>query len=79
MHLPPTEYLDAHDLAIILKVSPATILRRARTKPQTLPPPVHLGPNFPLRWRQRDVCYWLAQMGFYEADTRFPGLSPVVH
>jgi len=59
MHLPPTAYLDAHDLAAILKVTPATILRRLKTRPHTLPPPAHLGPNFPLRWRQTDVVRWL--------------------
>jgi len=59
MHLPPTEYLDAHDLAAILKVTPATILRRVRAKPHTLPPSAHLGPNFPLRWRHADVVRWL--------------------
>jgi len=59
MHLPPTEYLDAHDLAAIFKVTSATILRRAKIKPHTLPPPVHLGLNFPLRWRHADVALWL--------------------
>lgn len=60
MHPLPT-YLDAHDLAAIFEVSPATILRRARTKPQSLPPPVYLGPGFPLRWRQADVVIWLQE------------------
>ncbi|AVK72233.1 DNA-binding protein [Cupriavidus necator] len=61
MHLPSTAYLDAHDLAAILKVSPATILRRARRQPHTLPAPAHLGPNFPLRWRRTDVASWLGE------------------
>lgn len=61
MHLPSTAYLDAHDLAGILKVSPATILRRAKKQPHTLPAPAHLGPNFPLRWRRGDVAAWLAE------------------
>ncbi|NOV24212.1 hypothetical protein E5S69_11890 [Cupriavidus necator] len=59
--LPLPTYLDAHDLAIIFKVTPATILRRVIRKPQTLPTPAHLGPNFPIRWRQSDVAFWLAQ------------------
>jgi predicted DNA-binding transcriptional regulator AlpA len=61
MHLLSTAYLDAHDLAAILKVSPATILRRAKRQPHTLPAPAHLGPNFPLRWRRADVASWLAE------------------
>lgn len=63
MEPPSAEYLDPHDLATILKVTPAAILRRARTKPHTLPPAAHLGPNFPLRWRQMDVISWLQEMG----------------
>ncbi|MGY2489031.1 helix-turn-helix transcriptional regulator [Cupriavidus sp. CP313] len=61
MNLPPADYLDAHDLATIFKVTPATILLRFRTKPHTLPLPAPLGPNFPLRWRQADVAFWLTQ------------------
>ncbi|RDK06457.1 helix-turn-helix transcriptional regulator [Cupriavidus lacunae] len=61
MNLPPADYLDAHDLAAIFKVTPVTILRRAKTKSHSLPPPAHLGPNFPLRWRQADVDFWLAR------------------
>lgn len=59
MHAMPT-YLDAYDLAAILAVSPSTILRRAQTRPWSLPPPVHLGPKFPLRWRGVDVSRWLS-------------------
>ncbi|QEZ45144.1 hypothetical protein D2917_07610 [Cupriavidus oxalaticus] len=55
------DYLDAHDLATIFKVTPTTILRRARIKPHTLPPAAHLGPNFPLRWLQADVAFWQRQ------------------
>lgn len=32
MHLPLTSYLDAHDLAVLFKVSPVTILRRAKSR-----------------------------------------------
>ncbi|ADC45328.1 conserved hypothetical protein (plasmid) [Cupriavidus metallidurans CH34] len=53
-------YLDAHDLAAILKVSPATVLRRFKRQPHTLPAPAYLGPCFPLRWRRTDVDVWLA-------------------
>jgi len=60
MNLPPTEYLDAHDLAALLGVTPTTILRRARLAPWTLPPRAYLGPNFPLRWRRADVLQWLS-------------------
>lgn len=67
---PLSNYLDASDLAVLLKVTPATILRRARTKPQSLPPPAALGPNFPLRWKQTDVANWLNALGMdcYRAD-----------
>lgn len=58
-----TAYLDAHDLAAILEVSPATILRRTNRQPHTLPAPAHLGPRFPLRWRQTDVEAWLREVG----------------
>ncbi|SOY71885.1 conserved hypothetical protein [Cupriavidus phytorum] len=61
MHLPSNAYLDAHDLAAILKVSPATILRRAKRQPHTLPLRAHLGPNLPLRWRRTDVASWMAE------------------
>ncbi|WP_061958554.1 helix-turn-helix transcriptional regulator [Cupriavidus pauculus] len=56
------QYLDAHDLADFLQVSPATILRRARRQPHTLPAPAHLGTRFPLRWRRTDVDAWLAEL-----------------
>lgn len=59
MQSPSTAYLDAHNLAAILKVTPATILRRVRSKPRTLPAPAYLGPRFPLRWRRTDVDAWL--------------------
>ncbi|WP_432260859.1 helix-turn-helix transcriptional regulator [Cupriavidus sp. TMH.W2] len=55
------QYLDAADLAALLQVSPATISRRARRQPHTLPAPAHLGPCFPLRWRRTDVDAWLAE------------------
>lgn len=61
MNLPPTEYLDAHDLAAIFNVSSSTVLRRLKTRPHTLPPPALLGSNFPLPWRQKDVAWWLQQ------------------
>lgn len=61
MQPPSLDYLDAHDLADILKVAPATILRRAKRQPHRLPPPAYLGPNFPLRWRRVDVLSWLVQ------------------
>jgi predicted DNA-binding transcriptional regulator AlpA len=61
MQQPSTIYLDAHDLAAILKVSPATVLRRAKRQPHTLPAPAHLGSRFPLRWRRTDVEAWLAE------------------
>lgn len=61
MHTSPTAYLDAHDLAAILKVSPATVLRRSKRQPHMLPAPAYLGPRFPLRWRQTDVDVWLAE------------------
>jgi len=54
----PPEYLDTHDLAAMLGVTLATIRRRLRTCPWTLPTPVHLGRNFPLRWRRADVAIW---------------------
>ncbi|AVK72175.1 hypothetical protein BJN34_0015 [Cupriavidus necator] len=54
------QYLDAHDLASLLGVTPATIVRRARLAPWTLPPRAYLGPNFPLRWRRADVLRWLS-------------------
>jgi len=57
----PTSYLDAHDLAVIFKVTPATILKRTKARPQNLPPPAYLGPNFPQRWRQADVARWLCE------------------
>ncbi|PLP96701.1 hypothetical protein CYJ10_31015 [Cupriavidus pauculus] len=61
MQPPSTAYLDAHDLAAILKVSPATVLRRSKRQPHTLPAPAYLGPRFPLRWRRTDVDVWLAE------------------
>lgn len=56
----PPEYLDAHDLASLLGITPATILRRARLAPWTLSPRAYLGPNIPLRWRGADVLQWLS-------------------
>lgn len=61
MHVLSPAYLDAYDLAEILKVSPATILRRAKSRPHTLPLPAHLGERFPLRWRRQDVISWLTE------------------
>lgn len=52
------EYLDPHDLAAMLDITPATIRRRLRVRPWTLPGPVYLGPNYPLRWRRTDVALW---------------------
>jgi len=63
MKIPSNKYLDAHELGDILKVSPATILRRSKSKPYMLPPPAHLGANFPLRWRRVDVVRWLVNLG----------------
>jgi len=55
------QYLDAHDLASLLGVTPATILRHYRLSPWTLPPTAYLGPNFPLRWRRGLVLQWLSE------------------
>jgi len=63
-----TSYLDAHDLAVILEVTPATILKRAKARPQSLPPPAYLGPNFPLRWRRDDAIRWLAESSGHGGD-----------
>ena len=52
-------YLDIHDLAELLGLTPATVRRRLRARPWTLPPPVYLGPGYPLRWREADVVRWL--------------------
>ncbi|PLP96699.1 hypothetical protein CYJ10_30990 [Cupriavidus pauculus] len=65
MQSPSTAYFDAHDLAVILKVTPAAVVRRSKRRPHTLPAPApapaHLGPRFPLRWRQADVDVWLTE------------------
>ena len=56
--MPPT-YLDIYDLAALFGVTPVTILRRLRNRPDSLPFPAYLGPNFPLRWREAEVSRWL--------------------
>lgn len=60
---PIVTYLDANDLAELLGLTTATVRRRLRARPWALPPPVYLGPGYPLRWRQVDVAHWLQEEG----------------
>jgi len=55
-------YLDAHELAAVLGVSPSTVLRRLRARPWLLPAPAYLGPRYPTRWRRDNVNRWLLEM-----------------
>lgn len=72
---PLSNYLDTSDLAVLLKVTLATILRRARSKPQSLSPPAALGPNFPLRWRQADAANWPNEVGIASICGLFASLK----
>jgi predicted DNA-binding transcriptional regulator AlpA len=56
-------YLDIHELAEALKTSVSSIRRRLEREPSELPPAAHLGPNFPLRWREHEVLSWLYDNG----------------
>jgi predicted DNA-binding transcriptional regulator AlpA len=58
---PISTYLDIDDLAALLGLTPGTIRRRLRTRPWTLPPSAHLGPDYPIRWRQADAARWLQE------------------
>jgi len=51
-------YLDIHELAEVLDISVNSIRRCLKHTPWELPAPAHLGPNFPLRWREREVRIW---------------------
>lgn len=56
-------YLDIRELAELLDISASSIRRRLRSEPWKLPPSAHLGPDFPLRWREREVRIWMFEQG----------------
>jgi len=53
------KYLNIDELAALLEISSHGARRRLKREPWNLPPPAHLGPGFPLRWREAEVKAWL--------------------
>lgn len=58
-----TKYLNIQELAEILDISARSIRRLLKAAPWNVPPPTHLGPGFPLRWRTHEVRVWMYEHG----------------
>jgi len=56
-------YLDIHELAEVLNISASSIRRHMKSAPWNVPSPAHLGPDFPLRWREYEVRIWMLEHG----------------
>lgn len=57
-------YLDLWEVSEVLGASAASIQKRLKTKPFTVPPVANLGRPGLLRWRRKEVDAWMMETNF---------------
>lgn len=69
-------YLDIAELAGLMGMPAATLARRLRARPQSVPPKMHLGASNMLRWRKHEVDNWMVETGWSRASRGSRGSCP---